>query len=130
MPRGDQLSRQWRLLQLIDRPQGVTVDDAAAELGCAVRTIWRDLKTMQTAGFPIYDDKGADGPRSAWKVTESFKRSLPLKLTMSEVIALSLSQDLLAPAGVSALGPAVTTAFDKVRAVLHRDALKSIEEMR
>jgi hypothetical protein len=26
MPRGDQLSRQWRLIQLIDRPQGITVD--------------------------------------------------------------------------------------------------------
>jgi hypothetical protein len=24
MPRGDQLSRQWRLIQLIDRPQGIT----------------------------------------------------------------------------------------------------------
>jgi predicted DNA-binding transcriptional regulator YafY len=130
MPRGDQLSRQWRLLQLIDRPQGVTVDDAARELGCAVRTIWRDLKALENGGFPIYDAKGADGPRTAWKVTESFKRNLPLKLTLSEVIALSLSQDLLAPAGVSALGPAVTTAFDKVRAVLSRDALKAIEEMR
>ena len=26
MPRGDQLSRQWRLIQLIDRAQGITVD--------------------------------------------------------------------------------------------------------
>jgi hypothetical protein len=32
MPRGDQLSRQWRLIQLIDRPQGITVDDAGFPL--------------------------------------------------------------------------------------------------
>jgi hypothetical protein len=31
MPRGDQLSRQWQLLQMIDRRQGVTVDDAVTE---------------------------------------------------------------------------------------------------
>ena len=38
MPRGDQLSRQWRLFQLIDRPQGVTVDDAARQFGCGPRS--------------------------------------------------------------------------------------------
>ena len=43
MPRGDQLARQWRLLHFIDRPQGVTVEDAARDLGCAVRTVWRDM---------------------------------------------------------------------------------------
>jgi predicted DNA-binding transcriptional regulator YafY len=61
MPRGNQLTRQWQLLQLIDRPAGVTVDDAAGDLGCAVRTIWRDLRVLHDAGFPIYDDSGADG---------------------------------------------------------------------
>lgn len=29
MARGNQLDRQWRLLQLIDQPAGVTVEDAA-----------------------------------------------------------------------------------------------------
>jgi hypothetical protein len=29
MARGNQLDRQWRLPQLIDRPAGVTVEDAA-----------------------------------------------------------------------------------------------------
>ena len=38
MGRDNQLDRQWRLLQLIDRPAGVTVEDAARELGGHVRT--------------------------------------------------------------------------------------------
>ena len=62
MPRGNQLTRQWQLLQLLDRPAGVVVDDAAGELGCAVRTVWRDLQVLQAAGFPIYDERMADGP--------------------------------------------------------------------
>ena len=37
MPRGDQLSRQWRLIQLIDRTKGITVDDGAGELVATVR---------------------------------------------------------------------------------------------
>jgi predicted DNA-binding transcriptional regulator YafY len=64
VPRGNQLARQWQLLQLIDHPAGIAVDDAARKLGCTVRTIWRDLDVLQKAGFPLYDDKGADGRRS------------------------------------------------------------------
>ncbi len=50
MPRGNQLTRQWRLLQLLDRPDGVAVEDAARDLDCAVRTIWRDLRVLEGAG--------------------------------------------------------------------------------
>ena len=95
MPRGDQLSRQWRLLQMIDRPQGVTVDDAARDLKFTIRTIWRDLGVLQAAGFPIYTERAADGNRGVWRVTEEFKRALPLKLNLGELVALLMSRDLL-----------------------------------
>jgi predicted DNA-binding transcriptional regulator YafY len=130
MPRGGQLARQWRLLQLIDRPAGVTVADAAAELDCVVRTIWRDLRVLQDAGFPIYDDKASDGQQGLWRVSEEFKQKLPLKLSLAELAALLMSRQLLAPAGASLLGPAVTSAFDKITGVLSRDALQVIDRMR
>ena len=57
MPRGGQLSRQWRLIQLIDRPQGITVDDAARDLSVTIRTVWRDLDVLQKAGFPLYTER-------------------------------------------------------------------------
>src|SRR6266536_1870286 len=81
MPRGNQLTSQWRLLQLVDRPAGVVVDAAARELDCTARTIWRDLQVLQAAGFPIYDERMADGRRSVWRVEDGFKRRLPLKLS-------------------------------------------------
>jgi predicted DNA-binding transcriptional regulator YafY len=129
MARGNQLVRQWQLLHLIDRPGGVTVEAAARELGCTVRTIWRDLTVLQRAGFPIYDDKGADGPRSIWRVAETFKAQLPLKLTLPEIGALLMSRELLAPLAAGALGAAITSAFDKIRGVLSRDALRLIDAM-
>jgi predicted DNA-binding transcriptional regulator YafY len=79
MSRGDQLSRQWRLLQMIDRPQGVTVDDAARDLECTIRTIWRDLDALQKAGFPLYTERAAGGTRGVWRVTEDVKRTLPAR---------------------------------------------------
>ncbi|MGH7417642.1 MAG: HTH domain-containing protein [Candidatus Rokuibacteriota bacterium] len=76
------------MIQLIDRPQGITVDDAARELACTVRTIWRDLRVLEDAGFPLYTERAADGNRGVWRVTEEFKRALPLKLTLGELVAL------------------------------------------
>jgi predicted DNA-binding transcriptional regulator YafY len=130
MPRGDQLSRQWRLVQMIDRPRGVTVDDAARDLACTVRTVWRDLGALQHAGFPLYTERAADGNRGVWRVGDEFKRALPLKLTLGELVALLMSRELLTPAGAGALGPEVASAFDKIQNVLSRDALKVIEQMR
>jgi len=79
MARGNQLEPRWRLLQLIDRSAGVTIEDAARELDCHVRTIWRDVDVLARAGFPIYDDKAGDGRRTVWRFTKGFRRASPLK---------------------------------------------------
>ncbi len=130
MPRGNQLARQWQLLQLIDQPAGIAVDDAARKLDCTVRTIWRDLSALQKAGFPLYDDKDADGRRSLWKLEEQFTLGLPVKLSLAETAALVMSRDLMRPAGAGALGAAVSSAFDKIGRVLSRDALRLLDQMR
>jgi predicted DNA-binding transcriptional regulator YafY len=115
---------------MIQHPAGIAVDDAARKLDCTVRTIWRDLSALQKAGFPLYDDKGADGRRSLWKLEEQFTLGLPVKLTLAETAALVMSRDLLRPAGAGALGAAITSAFDKIGRVLSRDALRLLDQMR
>ena len=130
MARGNQLTRQWRLLQLLDRPEGVAVEDAARDLGCVVRTIWRDLGVLQAAGFPIYDEAQAAGRRSVWRIRDEFKRRLPLKLSLSELAALVMSRELLAPVGVDGLATSVGAAFDKITGMLSKDALALLAQMR
>src|SRR5262245_22084897 len=115
---------------MIDRPQGVTVDDASRDLQCTIRTIWRDLDTLQKAGFPLYTERAADGNRGVWRVTEDFKRALPLKLTLGELAAVLMSRHLLSPLGLGVLGPEVASAFDKIQHVLSRDALKVLDQIR
>jgi predicted DNA-binding transcriptional regulator YafY len=115
---------------MIQSPAGIAVDDAARTLDCAVRTIWRDLRVLEQAGFPLYDDRSGDGRRSIWKLEEKFTLGLPVKLTLAETAALLMSRDLLRPAGAQALGTAVTSAFDKIGRVLSRDARQLLEQMR
>src|SRR3972149_6280405 len=92
MPRGDQLAPQWRLLPFLGRPPGLAVEDAARELGCTVRTVWRDLRVLQEVGFPIYDER--EGRRGLWKVEVAFRDRLPVPLSLPEVVALLVSRDL------------------------------------
>ncbi len=115
---------------MIQNPAGIAVDDAARKLGCTVRTIWRDLRALEQAGFPLYDDKGGDGRRSLWKLDEKFTLGLPVKLTLAETAALLMSRDLLRPTGALPLGSAVTSAFEKIGRVLSRDAQRLLEQMR
>jgi len=53
MPRGDQLTRQWRLLHILASRGGRTIPELMREVGCSRRTIWRDLGILQAVGFPL-----------------------------------------------------------------------------
>lgn len=129
MPRGNQLARQWQLLQLIDHPAGIAVEDAGRKLDCTVRTIWRDLEVLERAGFPLYSDREADGRRSIWKLQEDFKLGMLVKLSLAETAALVMSRDLLGPAG----GRPRHCPYFGLRQIGHllsRDALRPLDEMR
>ena len=69
MPRNDQVTRQWILLQALDRPGGATIEELTrflpADFACNARTIRRDLQALE-ATFPIYTDR-VDG-RVRWKM--------------------------------------------------------------
>jgi predicted DNA-binding transcriptional regulator YafY len=128
MRRGGQLVRQWRLLQFLGRPEGVAVEDASRQLGCAVRTVWRDLGLLQEAGFPIYDER--DGRRGLWKVERTFLDRLPIPFSLPEVVALLVSRDMLDGGGAGPFGPAVASAFGKVQALMTPRALALVKRMR
>jgi predicted DNA-binding transcriptional regulator YafY len=85
MARGDQLGRQWKILQmLIDAKTGKSVADIADRLACHTRTVYRDLIALQTAGFPIYDQN--QGGKSLWFMLES-RKSISMPLSMTELTA-------------------------------------------
>jgi predicted DNA-binding transcriptional regulator YafY len=63
MGRGNQLARQWRIIQtLISSKQGKSVGDLVKDENCHPRTIHRDLEALQEAGFPIYEERRDGGP--------------------------------------------------------------------
>ena len=62
--RGDQLTRQWRVLRHIEASRnGVTVKELQSFCGASLRTIYRDVEDLEQAGFPLYPDQGDRGGR-------------------------------------------------------------------
>ena len=58
--RGDQLARQWQLVQRLARSRyGVGLDELARDLDCVRRTVYRDLDALMLAGFPVVSEKPA-----------------------------------------------------------------------
>jgi predicted DNA-binding transcriptional regulator YafY len=114
--RGDQLARQWRLIQLLGRRRyGVGLDEAAEELECNRRTVYRDLDALQYAGFPVTSEK-RDG-RVFYRLLESFELG-EAPFTTDELIALAFSGDLLKALEGTVFHDSIQSALAKIRASL------------
>ena len=94
MSRGDLVSRTWRLVRLLESPQGRTLSELEQELGCSRRTVIRDLQGLQGAGLPIYDVR--DGREKRWKFVDGFKSKIPPPFSLTELLALYFARRLSA----------------------------------
>jgi predicted DNA-binding transcriptional regulator YafY len=94
MARGDQLSRQWKIIQaLIASRRGRSVPELAEMVDCHVRTVYRDLEALQVAGFPVMTER--DGHRMIWSLLDPARHTLPIPLSLPELTALYFGLELL-----------------------------------
>lgn len=128
MPRGDQISRQWQILQILEaRRMGVSVPELAGELEENVRTIYRDMEALEQAGFPLYTDsvEGVD----RWFFVEGYKPKIPVPFTLTELMALSVACDHLKAFEGTIFSEALKNAFDKIRSMLKPEAHAFLESL-
>ncbi len=92
--RGDQLARQWRNIRAIEAsPGGLTVAKIAKPEETGIRTIYRDLKSLQAAGFPLYTER--DDHSNRWAFVNTFKFKVPRPFALTELMSLYLYRDLV-----------------------------------
>jgi len=114
--RGDQLSRQWKLIQRLAKARyGAGADSLADELDCTRRTIYRDLDALMFAGFPITSER-RDG-RVFYRVIEGWKLG-DAPFTPDELLALGFSEDLLRSLEGTVFHDSIQSALAKIRASL------------
>jgi len=126
MARGDSLFRQWELIKALQAHRfGLSTEELAARLECNKRTVQRDLGVLQDI-FPISHEQRDRGKRY-WKLAHNAVESEQLQLTMTEMLSLFLSQQLLLPLAGTQFGDGLQTAIQKIRALLPARALTYFE---
>lgn len=126
--RGEQLSRQWRILRTLESNKyGIIVADLAEQERCHVRTIWRDLAALQDAGFPLYSEK--DGQKSRWGFIEGYKFHLPVPFTVTELMSLYFYRDILRIFKDTVFYESLDELFRKVRSTLPQESLSYLRRI-
>jgi|AP95_1055475.scaffolds.fasta_scaffold02401_8 predicted DNA-binding transcriptional regulator YafY len=114
--RGDQLARQWQLVQHLARSRGgVGLGDLSENLGCVRRTVYRDLNALMYAGFPVVSEK-RDG-HVFYRFLDSFQIG-NVPFTPDELLALAFSEDLLGALEGTVFHDSIHSALEKIRAGL------------
>jgi predicted DNA-binding transcriptional regulator YafY len=125
--RGDQLARQWQLIQRLARSRaGASLDDLADELGCVRRTIYRDLDALMFAGFPVVSER-RDG-RVFYRFLETFQLG-DVPFTPDEILALAFSEDLLRTLEGTVFHDSIHSALRKIRAGLGPELAKYLARL-
>jgi predicted DNA-binding transcriptional regulator YafY len=114
--RGEQLARQWQLIQRLAKSRaGVALDALADDLGVVRRTVYRDLDALMLAGFPVVSEK-RDG-RVFYRFLDTFRLG-DVPFTPDEILALAFGEDLLRVLEGTVFHDSIRSALAKIRAGL------------
>jgi len=128
MLRGDQLARQWKIIQtLITSRRGKSAADLAEELECHPRTLYRDLEALQVAGFPMYTDR-VEG-KNLWSLLDTLKHHIPIPFNLTELIALYFSTDMLKVFKGTAFHDSLESLSQKIKATLPPESMKYLKNV-
>jgi len=130
MSRGNQIGRQWGIIQtLISSRRGKTAAELAEELECNPRTIYRDLEALQVAGFPIYTQKGEG--KNLWSLLDTVKHEIPIPFNLTELMALYFSRDMLKVFKDTVFYDSLESLFQKIKTTIPPESkkyLKNVEQ--
>jgi len=132
MPRNDQAIRQLIVLKKLESSrQGLTLEQLAEELDPSTmrhrRTLRRDLEAIESAGYPLLTER-VDG-RTRWKLLDGVRQAPALRLSPTELMALTLSRRLIAPLEGTALHASLQSALAKASAALPPEGLTLVQQL-
>ncbi|MCO6149399.1 YafY family protein [Flavobacterium sp. NRK1] len=112
------------LIQLQSR-KVVKAQDLADRFGTSLRTIYRDIRTLEEAGVPLYGEAGI-----GYSIVDGY-RLPPVMFTQEEAMAFVTAEKLMEKFTDNAVNKNFSSAMYKVRSVLRgteKDLLENLEE--
>lgn len=131
MARNTQVTRQWHLLEKLERSKGATLEELVASLPPDARrharTVRRDLEALE-ARFPLVTEQR--NGKTVWRLMDGYKRSLQLSFSQTELMALVFSKDLLKPLDGTELQASLDSALQKMTAALPAEGASFLGNLR
>ena len=128
MARGDQLERQWKIIQmLLSARTGKSASEIADALECHSRTVYRDLEALERAGFPLYTEKIEN--KNLWHLLDTVKNQIPLPLSLTELMALYFSRDMLKFMKNTIYYDSLESLFQKIKTTLPPEYVKYLQQV-
>ena len=90
----------------------------------STRTLYRDLEVLQQAGFPLTNEGGC------WRLLETSESSWAIPVNPTEVVALMLTEDLLAPVEGSWLAEPLANLRSRLSSTLTPTGRRYCAELR
>lgn len=136
MARNEQLIRQHRILQILERSRfGKTLeevrDDLVEELGLSglsTRSVRRDLDALEASGLDVTNEESQRG--RIWKLGPRFRGSHTIQVSATELIALSLGRDLLLPLAGTPFWVGIESFWSTLKATLPESVWEHYEKYR
>jgi predicted DNA-binding transcriptional regulator YafY len=103
----------------------VKAQDLADRFGTSLRTIYRDIRTLEEAGVPLYGEAGI-----GYSIVDGY-RLPPVMFTQEEAMAFITAEKLMEKFTDSSLNNNYSSAMYKVKAVLRgkeKDLVENLEE--
>jgi predicted DNA-binding transcriptional regulator YafY len=111
----NRLSRLTAILTQLQTKRLLTAPELASKFSVSVRTIYRDIRSLEQSGVPIITEDG-----KGYTLMEGF-RIPPVMFTESQANALILAEQLVLKNKDTSFIKEYSEAIDKIKAVLRHD---------
>jgi predicted DNA-binding transcriptional regulator YafY len=102
----------------------VKAQDLATRFGISLRTVYRDIRSLEEAGVPLYGEAGI-----GYSLVEGY-RLPPVMFTQDEALAFITAEKLMGKFSDAVIQQNFASAMYKIKAVLHsteKDLLENLE---
>lgn len=134
--RGKNLIKLLTAIDLLSKPEGVTIGELGDRLGIDRRSVYRLISVIEDLGFPLYDDRIPLEREKRWKLVETYLKKLPnmnvpdINLSLSEIISLHLIKSQANVFKGTDIEGHIISAFGKLSLFLPKDILPKLENIK
>ncbi len=117
------IDRVTSILTQLQSKSIVRAQDLAEKFDVSIRTIYRDIKTLENAGVPIFGEAG-----SGYSLVDGYKLP-PVMFTKEEVLSFITAEKLMQKFSHESLDSHYNSAMEKVKAVIRNSEKTMVQNI-